>query len=595
MDRYESVMEGAAIWGAFYRANPDKFAEDYLHIQLRLFQRILLAMMFWSTTFVLIACRGLGKTYISAIYCVVRCILYPGTKICIASGTRGQAINVLEKILLELKPQSEELRAEIDDKQSKINGTNAQIVFFNTSVIKVVTASDNARGNRCNVLLLDEYRLISKDTIDTVLKKFLTLRRMPRYEELTDAEKKIEYAKEKNLTMYLSSAYFKDHWSYTKCMDTFEIMKDENRHQFVCGFPYELSIEEGLLDPETVADDMSESDFSEIKWSMEMDALWYGSEDGAFFDFPTISKNRTIKYPMLPDEIASKLNNSQSIRIQEKNNGEIRVLSADIALMSSRKYNNDATAIFINQMKPSRAGRYSSNIVYADACEGMRTDEQALYIRKLYEDYKCDYIVLDTNGLGLGVYDALARDMVNPDTGELYPALSCCNNAEMASRCTVIGAKKVIWSIKASAQFNSDCAFMLREAFRSGRMRLLSTEYDAEKYLAEIRGYNSLSDSDKMSLQLPYIHTTLLVDELTKLLYEESGGKIKITERAGMRKDRYSSLSYNYYVAMQIENKMSKRQNIGDGASDMFIIKAPNYRRKAVNGLYGRTKASWRF
>ena len=55
MDRYESVMEGAAIWGAFYRANPDKFAEDYLHIQLKLFQRILLTMMFWSTTFVLIA------------------------------------------------------------------------------------------------------------------------------------------------------------------------------------------------------------------------------------------------------------------------------------------------------------------------------------------------------------------------------------------------------------------------------------------------------------------------------------------------------------------------------------------------------------
>ena len=106
MDRYESVMEGAAIWGAFYRANPDKFAEDYLHIQLRLFQRILLAMMFWSTTFVLIACRGLGKTYISAIYCVVRCILYPGTKICIASGTRGQAINVLEKILLELNQKN---------------------------------------------------------------------------------------------------------------------------------------------------------------------------------------------------------------------------------------------------------------------------------------------------------------------------------------------------------------------------------------------------------------------------------------------------------------------------------------------------------
>lgn len=595
VSRLESIMEGAAIWGSFYRANPDKFAEDYLHIQLRLFQRILLTMMFWSTTFVLIACRGLGKTYISAIYCVVRCILYPGTKICIASGTRGQAINVLEKILLELKPQSEELRAEIDDKQSKINGTNAQIVFFNTSVIKVVTASDSARGNRCNVLLLDEYRLISKDTIDTVLKKFLTLRRMPKYQELSDAEKKREYAKEKNLTMYLSSAYFKDHWSYTKCLDTFEVMKDERRRQFVCGFPYELSIEEGLLDPETVADDMSESDFSEVKWSMEMDALFFGSEDGAFFDFSNISKNRTIKYPMLPDEIASKLSNNPFIRIQEKHNGEIRILSADIALMSSRKNNNDATAVFINQMKPSTAGRYSNNIIYTDTYEGMRTDEQALTIRKLYEEYKCDYIVLDTNGLGLGVYDALSRDMVDPDTGELYPALSCCNNPEMASRCTTIGAQKVIWSIKASAQFNSDCAFMLREAFKSGRIRLLATEYDAEKYLSALKGYPSLSDSDKMKMQLPYIHTTLLIDELTKLQYEEAGGRVKLTERSGMRKDRYSSLSYNYYVAMQLENKMCKRQSMSFDTTDNFIIKAPksfnkNKYGKAVNALHGKPK-----
>ena len=147
-----------------------------------------------------------GKTYLSAVYCVIRCILFPGTKICIASGTRGQAINVLEKIILELKPGSPELQAEIDEKETKLNGTMARVVFNNTSVIKVVTASDSARGNRCNVLLLDEYRLINKDTIDTVLRKFLTLRRMPRYEKLSEEERKREYAKEKNLTMYLSSA-----------------------------------------------------------------------------------------------------------------------------------------------------------------------------------------------------------------------------------------------------------------------------------------------------------------------------------------------------------------------------------------------------
>lgn len=479
--------------------------------------------------------------------------------------------------MYELKPASPELCAEIDEKQSKVNGTNAQIVFFNTSVIKVVTASDSARGNRCHVLLLDEYRLISKDTIDTVLRKFLTLRRMPRYEELTEEQRKAEYAKEKNLTLYLSSAYWKDHWLYTKCVDTLKAMIDPNRHQFVCGFPYQLSIAEGLLDPETVADEMSEQDFSDIKFSMEMCAEFYGSDDGAFFDFDSISKNRRIKYPMLPDNISSKINNPQATKIPPKQQGEKRLLSADIALMTSRRHSNDATAIFINQLLPTKAGRYTSNIVYGEPHEGLRTEEQALIIRKLYEEFGCDYIILDTNGIGLGVFDCLARDITNPDTGEVYPALSCYNNTEMAMRCTSTFAEKVIWSIKASAQFNSDCAFLLREGFKSGRIRLLANEYDADKYLAELKGYSALNPQERMQFQLPYIHTTLLIDELVKLQHEEFGGKVKIFERSGMRKNRYSSLSYNYYVATQLENKLSKRYSANSVVSDMFVIKPPSY------------------
>lgn len=554
--------------------------------------------MNWSSTTVFIGSRGIGKSFLSAVFCVIRCILYPGTKICIASGTRGQAINVLEKIMLELKPESPELAAEIDEKQTKINGTNAQIVFKNSSYIKVVTASDSARGNRANLLLLDEFRMISKDVIDTILRKFLTQKRMPRYEALTKEARKAEYAKEKNKIMYLSSAYFVDHWSYLKCEDTKRFMTDDRKKQFVCGLPYQLSIEEGLLDAETVADEMAETDFNEIKFQMEYEALWYGNTDGSFFDYNSISKNRKIKYPMLPDELAAKLGNSQNVRIPAKLNGEIRILSADIALMSSRKNNNDATAVFINQLMPTKAERYISNIVYTDVCEGLRTDDQALMIRKLFDEYQCDYIVLDTNGIGLGVYDCLARDIVDAETGEIYPAVSCYNNAEMASRCTVIGAEKVVWSIKASAQFNSDCAYLLREAFKSGRIRLLCTEYDAEDILSDIRGYSSLSSAEKTQLQMPYINTTLLVDELTKLQHEESGGKVRIFEKSGMRKDRYSSLSYNYYVAIQLENKMSKRQSASASTSDVFVIKPPSYKgktkRKVVNALDGKQKrASW--
>lgn len=267
MSRYNRVLKGAAEWCAYYRANPHRLAKDYLHLDLHLFQKILIVMMNWSSIMVFIGSRGIGKTFLSAVFCVIRCILYPGTKICIASGTRGQSINVLEKIMLELKPNSPELAAEIDEKETKINGTNAQIVFKNTSYIKVVTSTDSARGNRANILLLDEFRMIAKDVINTILRKFLTQKRMPAYSELTKAERKEEYAKEKNKTMYLSSAYFVDHWSYLKCTDTYNAMT-KGKKQFVCGLPYQLSMSEGLLDEDTVIEEMSETDFSEVKFQI---------------------------------------------------------------------------------------------------------------------------------------------------------------------------------------------------------------------------------------------------------------------------------------------------------------------------------------
>ena len=573
--RRERVIEGMAIWGSYYRENFDLFVEEYLQLDfLKWFQTMLLVMMNRSRVFLWIAARGMGKSFLIAIFAVARCILYPGTKVVITSGTRGQSINVLEKIQTELMPVSPNLCNEIDMAKTKFSGQDAKVMFKNSSYIKVVTASDNARSNRANILIVDEFRMVKKDTIDTVLKKFLTSRRMPPYKDLTDAERKVEYAKEPNKSCFLSSAYFKDHWSFNKMLDTFKLMLDDSKTDFVCGFPYQLSVQEGLLFSEDVESDMLESDFNEIKWSMEMEAIWFGDEDGAFFDFDSISKNRRIKYAMLPDKLSGLLGNNQKVKIPQKQNGEKRILSADVALMSSSKHNNDATAIFINQMLPSKGGRYTNNIVYSDSYEGLHTEDQALVIRRLYDEYLCDYIVLDCTGLGLGVYDALVRDIVDPDTGEVYPALSCCNDQEMAERCTTTGADKVIWSIKASPKLNSDCAVLLREGFRSGKIRLLMTEYDADVVMSEIKGYKSLSPSEKVKLQMPYVHTTLLINELVKLQHEESGGRVRVYERSGMRKDRYSSLSYNYYVALQLESKLGKQRS-NNFESNMFLYRPP--------------------
>lgn len=574
-EHQEAVLKGVGLWASFYRENIHRFAEDYFHIKLKPFQAMLMLMFDRANLSVWVAARGLGKSWLGAVYCCARAILYPGTKICIASGTRGQSINVLEKIMVDLKPNSPELANEIDDAETNINNTTAKVTFKNGSTIKVVTASDTARSNRANILIIDEFRMVKKEVIDTVLRKFLAGPRHPRYMD----NPKYAELREPNKTMYLSSAYYQDHWAFTRAKDSCRFMIDENRRNFVCGFPYQLGIVEGLLMEEEVIEQMTEADFNEISWSMEMDSLFYGDSAGAFFSFDQINKNRHIEYPMLPEKIASILP-SPKLKIVPKQPGEKRLLSADIALMASTRHQNDATAIFINQMLPTKAGRYANNIVYTEVNEGFHTEDEALKIRKLCDEYNCDYIVLDTRNVGLSIYDALARELTDPETGEVYPALSCYNNPDLAARCADRDAPKIVWSVQGSTRFNSDCALLLREGFRTGRIRLLSTEYDAESLLGQIKGYGLLSPADRLALTLPYINTSLLINELINLRHEESGGLVRVYEKPGMRKDRYSSLSYNYYVAIQLENMLRKSASRSVNTNEQVLIyRAPKQLR----------------
>lgn len=582
MTRYETIWNNAVRDAAFYRRNPHLFARDYLHLDLRLFQRILLILMNYYFIFMFVAARGLGKTFLTAIFCVIRCILWPGTKIVIASGTKGQAIQVLEKVQLELIPRSPELALEIDQKESKINNTNAIIVFKNGSFMKVVSATDNARSNRANLLLVDEFRMVKKTTIDKVLRKFLTQKRMPKYEELSKEERKAMQARELNKTIYLSSAFFADHWSYDKCIDTFKSMLDPRRKNFICGFPYQLGVKEGLIDSDEIIEEMLESDFNEVDFSMENEAIWYGNKNDAFFDFQSVSKNRKLKYPMLPGNLAALLKSDPLIRIPPKLPGEKRLLSADIALMASTKHKNDATAIHITQLIPTKAGRYSVNLIYTEVNEGMRTDDEALKIRRLFDEFDCDYLILDAQNMGLPIYDALAVDISDSDSGEIYPALSCCNNPTLADRCKVFGAPKVVWAVQGNAAFNSECAVLLREAFKSGRIRLLENEYDGKDNLGEIKGFSALSIEEQTELTMPYINTTLLINELINLKHETVGTNVKLSEKRGMRKDRYSSLAYNYYVATQMEKDLRKRDVASSiKQEEVFTVRAPKiYKRE---------------
>nr|DAZ82057.1 MAG TPA: large terminase [Caudoviricetes sp.] len=571
-EKSERIMNGIAVWAGFYRANPHRFVVDYLNIKLKLFQKILLYAMMHNNFFMYIAARGQGKTWLTALFCVVRCILFPKTKICIASATRPQANEVLLKITDDFMKNygfgSENLRREIT--YAAVGANKAVIDFANGSWIRVVTASDSGRGARANILLVDEFRMVDLDTINTVLRRFLTAPRQPNYLN----NPKYAHLLERNKEFYMSSAWYKNHWSFEKAKAYTVNMLDDTKKYFICGLPYQVSVKEGLLSREQIEDEMSETDFDEVKWSMEMDCLFFGDTEGAFFSFDDIGCRRTLQTAVYPPSFI----NNKTYKIPELATNERRIMSVDVALMASNKHRNDASAIIINSAIPTNNNNYVSNVIYLENHEGLNTDELALVIRRLFRLYKCTDLVVDTNGSGLGVFDALIRDMVDPETGELYGALSCCNDKDMAARCKVANAPEVIWSIKASASFNNEICILLRSGFKQGKINLLVSEFEAEEILKDkIKGYAKMQPFEQLQYKMPYIQTTLLIYELTKLEHEIKGTNIKIIEKTGMRKDRYSSLAYNYWVQCQLEREILQKPKVS------FDIKSYAKQMKKLN------------
>ena len=555
-DRSTTLLEGVKLWASYWRSNPHRFAEDYLNIKLKLFQKILIFMMMQSNYFMFLASRSLGKTFLVAVFCVIRCILYPHTKIVVASGTRSQANEVLLKITEELMKAfdwgSENLKNEIES--ASVGQNRAEIVFKNGSWIKVATASDSGRGMRANILVLDEFRLLDKTTVDTVLKRFLGTPRQPAY--LSKPE--YEHLVERNKEIYMSSAWWKTHWSYDKAKAYTVNMLDDRKEYFICGLPYQVAIREGLLSREQVEDEMSETDFDEMTFRMEMEVEWLGNDGEALFKFDDITNQRKIKDPLYPFD--APMADKKKLPLPLPN--ERRILSVDIALMGSQKRDNDACSIILNRALPLN-DKYSANIVFLENVEDVKSDELALYVRKLYDWFDCTDLVVDTNGIGLATYDCLIKDIIDPRTGIVYPALSCRNNEEMAKRCAVPNAPKVIWSIKASQAFNSDSCLLLRSGFQQGRINLLVNEFEAEELLKDnFENYKSLLAEEQLKLKLPYIHTTLLIYELVNLGFEVHGTSMKVKEGKGMRKDRYSSLAYNYWVQTQLEREVLAVSNL---------------------------------
>lgn len=555
-DRTSFIMKVIAKRAGYYRKNLDKFCYDYLGItNLKWFQKILLWIMDRYDNTMFIGCRGIGKTYICSLFAVCRCTLYPGEICLTVSATYKQAKNMIEKVTNDFMLKSPLLRSEIS--KYSVGQNDCYIQFKNGSLFRAITATESSRGYRSHILLIDESRLIPNNIVSSILRPMNAVPRQPGYLRKPEYSHLVEMPKE----LFLSSAWYSMSEMFTQAQSYFENMLDPNLSYFLIDLPYQVSIKEGLLMKQQIINEMSESTFSDIIFMMEREGRFYGSSDNALFDYKVLDKQRTIGDCLFNLDYYNITNQ----KVPEKKNEEIRILSLDIALLASKKHDNDASAFIIHSGIPTNTNDYIDNIVNIDTCEGLTTEELGLETLRRFYQYECDYLAIDGAGIGQAVLDyIMGADRYDPIYNETYGALNVMNNPDLEDRCKVKNAPKVIYVIKANSRSNNDMTLALRAGFQNGYINLLLSDTNIEEKLSKIRGYGKLSDVQQTRMKMPYIQTTLLINELINLTYDTANGLIKVKEKSGMRKDRYSSAMYGYALLQELSKDLRPDNTVND-------------------------------
>jgi hypothetical protein len=163
-------------WCTFYRRNVHLFIRHYFGLKLYPYQILWIYWMSISDTFVSICSRAVGKTWLLGVFACAKAVLYPNSEVVVVSSTKAQAGELIEKIA-SLSSNYPNLAREIQNVVTNMN--KWEVTFHNGSTIRVVASRDSSRGKRSTFTIYEEFRLIDKLVLDSVIRPFSYIRQAP--------------------------------------------------------------------------------------------------------------------------------------------------------------------------------------------------------------------------------------------------------------------------------------------------------------------------------------------------------------------------------------------------------------------------------
>jgi intein/homing endonuclease len=248
----------------FFIKNPDGASVRLLvrndkPCRLAVHQRLILKGL-WTHQFnLLILTRGGGKTFLLALYVVLKAMLYPREKCVIASSSYRQSQFTFDEVI-KFYEESPLLRQATEKAPTK--GPNScEFHLDNGSKIIAYPLGDGQkiRGARANTLVIDEVAQVPEDIISLVIFPMMNTRQDP-----------FDTSGRKNHLVMASSAYFQFNHLYKKYL-TYQEKTDKKSPEYNPSYGLHLynvdDMPDGWMDKEVVA--MTRESMTELQYQME--------------------------------------------------------------------------------------------------------------------------------------------------------------------------------------------------------------------------------------------------------------------------------------------------------------------------------------
>ena len=530
-----------------YIAYPDLYLDTIKPVdstmKLFFYQRIVLrAIMRFKEVYV-VACRAFSKSFITILALILQCIFIPGTKRFICAPNKNQAAQIAKEKIYEIYERWPLLRKEviggnISDTPGNFGKDYVTLKFRNGSQFDVVGALDSQRGGRRHGGLIDEIRDHDEEPLNEVVLPLMNVsRRLP--------DNTVNPKEPNQQTICMTSAGVKTSFAYEKLLDMFENAIIDPYNSFVFGCDYRVPTMHGLLDRTYINKLKMSPSYNEESFAREYMSIWSGSSDESWFNYDKMTKYRKIKNPELR-------------AINRHNSNEFYLLSVDVGRISDQT----VVCVFrVNIIQDKYYATLVNIVVLGRTPETKPFSVQATDLKCLIRDYNPREVVIDTNGLGVGLADEMIRVHYD-ELGNLLPAYGFTND-DVYKKIQPKDAICILYGIKANGPLNSKIHGNAYSRISSGNCRFLIKEQEAKSALMSTKVGQKMTVEQRVKRLLPHEMTTKLFEEMANLRLKRTGASMDIVlEQINPRfpKDKYSAFAYGMWRIKEMEEEYFKKK-----------------------------------